>query len=87
MKRVLVKAQLGPLSTRLDIILGATVQTVMFKEKTPKKPPGNIGVDANAPRIITDAIMDASITIVARAEGVSPDIREHPLKLSRYLKS
>lgn len=43
--------------------LGATVQTVMFDEEAPKKPLGDIDVDANAPRTITDALMDASMTI------------------------
>lgn len=43
--------------------LGATVQTVMFDEEAPKKPLGDVEVDANAPRTITDALMDASMTI------------------------
>lgn len=43
--------------------LGVTVQTVMFDEEAPKKQPGDIDVDANAPRTITDALMDASMTI------------------------
>ncbi|ROW09385.1 hypothetical protein VMCG_02588 [Cytospora schulzeri] len=42
--------------------LGATVQTVMFDEDTPKKSMG-ADVDANAPRTITDALMDASMSI------------------------
>ncbi|KUI54795.1 Phosphoinositide 3-kinase regulatory subunit 4 [Cytospora mali] len=43
--------------------LGATVQTVMFDEETPKKPIGVDDVDANAPRTIADALMDASMSI------------------------
>lgn len=43
--------------------LGATVQTVMFDEETPKKAMGMGEVDPNAPRTITDALMDASMSI------------------------
>lgn len=43
--------------------LGATVQTVMFDEEAPKKTLGQIDVDSNAPRTITDALMDASMSI------------------------
>lgn len=45
--------------------LGVTVQTVMFDEEAPKKQVGgdDVDVDANAPRTITDALMDASMSI------------------------
>lgn len=43
--------------------LGATVQTVLFDEDTPKKSLGAIDVDSTAPRTITDALMDASMSI------------------------
>lgn len=45
--------------------LGVTVQTVMFDEEAPKKQMAgdNVDVDANAPRTITDALMDASMSI------------------------
>lgn len=43
--------------------LGVTVQTVMFDEEEPKKSSGAVDGDTNAPRTITDALMDASMTI------------------------
>ncbi|KKY36015.1 putative vps15 protein kinase [Diaporthe ampelina] len=45
--------------------LGVTVQTVMFDEEAPKKQMSgdDVDVDANAPRTITDALMDASMSI------------------------
>lgn len=43
--------------------LGVTVQTVMFDEEEPKKSSEALDVDTNAPRTITDALMDASMTI------------------------
>lgn len=43
--------------------LGVTVQTVMFDEEAPKKSSEAIDTDTNAPRTITDALMDASMSI------------------------
>lgn len=43
--------------------LDVTVQTVMFDEEEPKKSSEMIDVDSNAPRTITDALMDASMSI------------------------
>ncbi|ROW14509.1 hypothetical protein VPNG_03152 [Cytospora leucostoma] len=43
--------------------LGVTVQTVMFDEEAPKRPMDADEVDGNAPRTITDALMDASMSI------------------------
>ncbi|KAK7749024.1 Serine/threonine-protein kinase [Cytospora paraplurivora] len=43
--------------------LGVTVQTVMFDEEAPKKQMDADEVDGNAPRTITDALMDASMSI------------------------
>lgn len=43
--------------------LGVTVQTVMFDEEVPSKSLGAVDPDTNAPRTITDALMDASMSI------------------------
>ncbi|KAF3767769.1 hypothetical protein M406DRAFT_61566 [Cryphonectria parasitica EP155] len=43
--------------------LGVTVQTVMFDEEIPAKSSGVVDGDTNAPRTITDALMDASMSI------------------------
>lgn len=43
--------------------LGVTVQTVLFDEEAPKKSSELIDTDTNAPRTITDALMDASMSI------------------------
>lgn len=43
--------------------LGVTVQTVMFDEEAPKKSSEMMDTDTNAPRTITDALMDASMSI------------------------
>ncbi|CAN8102358.1 unnamed protein product [Discula destructiva] len=64
--------------------LGATVQTVLFDEDTPKRSLGSIDVDNNAPRTITDALMDASMSIddpVSRRKRAA--INSHRSRLSR----
>lgn len=43
--------------------LGVMVQTVMFDEEAPKKSSEVIDPDANSPRTIADALMDASMSI------------------------
>lgn len=43
--------------------LGVTVQTVMFDEEAPKTSSVPVDVDAQAPKTIADALMDASMSI------------------------
>lgn len=66
--------------------LGATVQTVLFDEETPKKPFGAIDIDNSAPRTITDALMDASMSIddpVGKRKRAA--INSHRSRLSREI--
>lgn len=66
--------------------LGATVQTVLFDEETPKKSVGEINLETNTPRTITDALMDASMSIddpVGKRKRAA--INSHRSRLSREM--
>lgn len=68
--------------------LGATVQTVLFDEETPKKSVGALDVDSNTPRTITDALMDASMSIddpVGKRKRAA--MNSHRSRLSREMNN
>lgn len=68
--------------------LGATVQTVLFDEDPPKKSLGTVDIDNSAPRTITDALMDASMSIddpVGKRKRAA--INSHRSRLSREINA
>lgn len=68
--------------------LGATVQTVLFDEETPKRSVGATEVDTNTPRTITDALMDASMSIddpVGKRKRAA--MNSHRSRLSREMNT